>query len=133
MSKERLTVLLCGNIVGEMEKPLVIGKAVKPRCFKNLKINNLPVIWRNNKKAWMTAITMEEWLQMFNENRNAILFLNNATCHPKVTLSDTKNRLIPSKFSKWITAHRYRCYLHIQIELQTISDAIFDSKFGMSL
>jgi hypothetical protein len=24
------------------------GKAAKPRCFKNLKINNLPVIWRNN-------------------------------------------------------------------------------------
>jgi hypothetical protein len=44
MSKERLTVLLCGNMAGEMEKPLVIGKAVKPRCFKNLKINNLPVI-----------------------------------------------------------------------------------------
>jgi hypothetical protein len=36
--KKDLTVLLCGNMVGEMEKPLVIGKAAKPRCFKNLKI-----------------------------------------------------------------------------------------------
>jgi hypothetical protein len=36
--------------VVEMEKPLVIGKAAKP-SFKNLKINNLPVILRNNKKA----------------------------------------------------------------------------------
>jgi hypothetical protein len=44
MSKEELTVLLCGNMVGEMEKPLVIRKAREPRCFKNLKINNLPVI-----------------------------------------------------------------------------------------
>jgi hypothetical protein len=26
------------------------GKAAKPRRFKNLKMNNLPVIWRNNKK-----------------------------------------------------------------------------------
>jgi hypothetical protein len=60
MSKERLTVLLCGDMVGEMEKPLVIGKAAKPRRFKDLKINNLPVIWRNNKKAWMTAATMKE-------------------------------------------------------------------------
>jgi hypothetical protein len=33
-----------------MEKPLVIGKAAILRCFKNLKINNFPVIWRNNKK-----------------------------------------------------------------------------------
>jgi hypothetical protein len=38
------------NIVGGMEKPLVTGKAGKQRWFKNLKINNLPVIWRNNKK-----------------------------------------------------------------------------------
>jgi hypothetical protein len=36
--KKDLTVLLCENMVGEMEK------AAKPRCFKNLKINNLPVI-----------------------------------------------------------------------------------------
>jgi hypothetical protein len=27
----RIDVLLCGNMVGEMEKPLVIGKAAKPR------------------------------------------------------------------------------------------------------
>jgi hypothetical protein len=26
------------------------GKAAKPRCFKNLKINNLPVAWGKNKK-----------------------------------------------------------------------------------
>jgi hypothetical protein len=44
----------------EMGKPLVTGKAVKPRYFRNLKINNLPVIWRNSKKAWMNAATMEE-------------------------------------------------------------------------
>jgi hypothetical protein len=43
---------------GEMEKPLVIGKAAKPRCFKNLDICNLPVILRNNKKAWITVATM---------------------------------------------------------------------------
>jgi hypothetical protein len=41
MSKERLTLLLCGNMAGEMEKPL--GKAAKPRCFKNMKFNNLTV------------------------------------------------------------------------------------------
>jgi hypothetical protein len=37
--------------VREMEKPLAIGKAAKPRSFKNLEIDNLPVIWRNNKKT----------------------------------------------------------------------------------
>jgi hypothetical protein len=53
-------------MVEEMEKPLVIGKAAKPRSFKDLKINNLSVIWRSNKDPWMNAVTMEEWLNMFN-------------------------------------------------------------------
>jgi hypothetical protein len=56
----------------------------------------MPVIWRNNKKAWMAAGTMEEWLNMFKakmkkENRSVILSLDNATCHPKVTLSMCKS------------------------------------------
>jgi hypothetical protein len=72
----------------EMEKPLVIGKAAKQRCFKSLNINNLPVIWRNTEK-------IEQRLNMFNaemkkENRNAIHILDNATCHQKVTLSKVK-------------------------------------------
>jgi hypothetical protein len=79
-------------MVREMEKPLVIEKAAKPRCFKNIKINNLPVIWRNNKKAWMIGATMEELLNMFNakmkkENRNAILSLDNATCNPNMKIT----------------------------------------------
>jgi hypothetical protein len=36
--------LQCGNMVGGMERPLMTGKAAKPRCSKNQKINNLPVI-----------------------------------------------------------------------------------------
>jgi hypothetical protein len=75
-----------------MEKLLMIGKAAKPRCLRTMNINNLPVNWRNTEKAWMIAATMEEWLNMFNakmkkENRNAILYLDNATCHIKVTIS----------------------------------------------
>jgi hypothetical protein len=60
-------------MVGEMEEPLVIGKTIK-KCFKNLKINNLPVIWRNNKKAWLTAATMEEWLHMFIAKMKAMKY-----------------------------------------------------------
>jgi hypothetical protein len=37
-------------MVVEMEKPLMIGKAAKPRCFKNMNINNLPVIEETIKK-----------------------------------------------------------------------------------
>ena len=44
----------------------MIGKAAKPRCFRNLDIRKLPVEWRSNKKAWMTSQIMEEWLTAFN-------------------------------------------------------------------
>jgi hypothetical protein len=55
------------------------------------------VIWR----AWITAATMEERLNMFNakkkeENRNVILFLDNATCHPQVTVSNVKIAWFPA-------------------------------------
>nr|XP_037270481.1 tigger transposable element-derived protein 4-like [Rhipicephalus microplus] len=49
-SKERVTVLLAANMTGIERLPLlVIGKAAKPRCFKNIK--QLPVDYRFNKKA----------------------------------------------------------------------------------
>ena len=35
VSKERLTVLLCCNIIGEFERPLVKCKAKRPRASKN--------------------------------------------------------------------------------------------------
>jgi hypothetical protein len=49
LCKEKLTVFLCGFMSGEMEKPLVIGKATKPRCFRNLDIWKLPSELRLNK------------------------------------------------------------------------------------
>lgn len=100
VSKERLTVFLCGNMAGEMEKPLVIGKANRPRCFKKLRIDSLPVIWKSNKKAWMTGSLMEEWLINFNvrmvrQKRKVLLFLDNASCHPHVNLSNVKLLFFP--------------------------------------
>lgn len=53
-SKERLTVLFCAFADGKIEKPLVIGKSLRPRCFNNTNVPQLPVYWRANKKAWMT-------------------------------------------------------------------------------
>lgn len=99
-SKDRLTVLMCGSMAGEIRKPLVIGKSMKPRCFKNMNIASLPVTWKSNKKAWMTAEIMEQWLQYFNadmrsQNRNILLFLDNATCHPYIELSNVKIHMLP--------------------------------------
>lgn len=61
-SKERVTVLLAANMTGTERLPLlVIGKALKPRCFYNIK--HLPVEYRANRKAWMTSEIFRTWLQ----------------------------------------------------------------------
>lgn len=52
-SKERITVLVGSNMDGSEKLPLfVIGKSLKPRCFKNATI---PVDYTANSKAWMTG------------------------------------------------------------------------------
>lgn len=52
-SKERVTVLIGANASGTEKLPLfMIGKSVKPRCFKNAK---LPFKYEANKRAWMTS------------------------------------------------------------------------------
>jgi hypothetical protein len=49
--KERLTVLLCVSMSGEKLKQLVIGKTVKPGCFKGIDVSKLAVEWKANSKA----------------------------------------------------------------------------------
>ena len=62
-SKERITLLLGSNMTGtDKLKPLVIGKAAKPRCFKGINIDSLPVLYRANAKAWMTSQIFNWWL-----------------------------------------------------------------------
>ncbi|KAL1457150.1 hypothetical protein WDU94_001811 [Cyamophila willieti] len=84
-SKERLTILLATNMDGsEKLKPFVIGKSVKPRCFKG--IQSLPTTYRANKKAWMTTELFNEWLSSINtdmkkKNRHILLFMDNCTVH----------------------------------------------------
>lgn len=99
-SKERLTILLCCFADGQFEKPLVIGKSQNPRCFKNTKKDNLPVSWYANKKAWMTGTIMEDFLIRLNkkmviQKRNILLFLDNASSHPNLKLSNVQLVFLP--------------------------------------
>lgn len=86
-AKERITLLFCASQTGEKLKPFVIGKAEKPRCFRNLEKGNLPVTWRANRKAWMTSALFEDFINGFNrlmrrQNRKVLLFIDNAPSHP---------------------------------------------------
>ena len=42
-SKERMTVTLLVNAAGDKETAIVVWKSAKPRCFKAIDINNLPI------------------------------------------------------------------------------------------
>ncbi|UYV79516.1 TIGD1 [Cordylochernes scorpioides] len=65
-AKDRITILFCSNASGDyIMKPLVINKSKMPRAFKGVNINNLPVYWRANKKAWVTAAMFTEWFHEF--------------------------------------------------------------------
>lgn len=101
MSKERLTILFCANMVGEKEKLLVIGKAARPRALKNVPLANLPATWTSNKKAWMTRSIMIDWLldmdkKMGFQKRKILLFLDNAGSHPReLNLKNIKIIFLP--------------------------------------
>ena len=51
------------SFAGEKIRPLVIEKSKKPRCFNNVAINSLPVLYKANKKAWMISALYEKWLK----------------------------------------------------------------------
>ena len=97
---ERITVLCCSNLTGTDKcKLLVIGKSLRPR-FKNVNVDNLPVTYRANKKAWMTSQIFTEWLAAWSlylaKVNLKIFFLGaNCTAHPHV--STLKN--IPLEFA----------------------------------
>lgn len=99
-SKERLTVLLACSASGDKLKPLVIGKAENPRCFRGLDKSLLPVTYRSNKKAWMTSTLFQEWLDRLNakmkiQKRSILLFVDNCAAHPDVEMSNVKVVFLP--------------------------------------
>ncbi|XP_044761995.1 tigger transposable element-derived protein 6-like [Coccinella septempunctata] len=98
-SKERLTVLLAVNMSGSVKRvPCVIGKSLKPRCFKNVK--TFPTEYIANSRAWMTGIIFREWLQKwYNEltkKKRALLFIDNCPAHnPLPVLISLKVEFLP--------------------------------------
>ncbi|XP_046397787.1 jerky protein homolog-like [Ischnura elegans] len=93
-SKERLTVMCCGNASGSHKlRLLVIGKSKRPRSFKGTEGSQLPVDY-NQKGAWMDREIFEYWfhskfvpqVRLFLKDKGlppkAVLLLDNAPSHP---------------------------------------------------
>ena len=90
-SKVRLTAAFFVSAAGQkVDEPVIIWKSKKPRCFHNMKNNDfsrpLGVHYFSNKKAWMNGEIMSNVLKRHDrkmklQNRNVLLFLDNATSH----------------------------------------------------
>jgi hypothetical protein len=59
-SKDRCMLLLVGNASGDYKiKPLMVYQSENPRVLKGYSKESLPVVWRSNKKAWITTSLFE--------------------------------------------------------------------------
>ena len=82
-----LTYLFVANANGSRKLPLlIIGKAQKPRAFKNKTGPQLGFNYMSNAKAWMTSAIYQEWLlnwgqKLKNENHKILLLQDNFSGH----------------------------------------------------
>ena len=133
-------MLLACSAAGEKLTPLVIGKALNPRCFRGVDKGLLPVIYRANRKAWMTGLLFKEWLQrldgkMWSQKRKILLLLDNCGAHPDVQLANVKLVFLPPNTTSrlqpcdagiiaTLKAHyRKRLMRHILAEMDTANTA----------
>lgn len=93
-SKERVTVLVGSNASGTEKLPLlVIGKSKNPRCFRN--VRSLPVLYKSNKKAWMTGEIFSSYMKDLDEkfltqNRSVLFFADNCAAHSKELITSLR-------------------------------------------
>ncbi|CAL4134088.1 unnamed protein product [Meganyctiphanes norvegica] len=110
-TKARVTVLIGCSAAGLKFKPLVIGKSIRPLCFRSMNMADLPVYYYHQDSAWMSS---ELFTDYFNEEivptikknfpqQRVIVTMDNATCHPP-TLNDIDD-LIDVQFLHQIQHH----------------------------
>ncbi|GBN82070.1 Tigger transposable element-derived protein 4 [Araneus ventricosus] len=109
----RITVLLAVNADGiDMLKPYVMGRAVKPRCFKNIK--TLPTKYAANKKSWVTSSLFTDFLTSLDwsmkiQKRKILLFIDQCPARPPIC--NLKNvRVLPCKLYKCASACKVFCF-----------------------
>lgn len=94
-SKDRVTLMACANASGSISMPLMfIHKSANPRCFKNIRKEDLPVHYCSQKNSWMDSSLFKAWffdkfvphcrsaLRDLNLPEKALLLLDNAPSHP---------------------------------------------------
>lgn len=95
-SKDRLTLLVGGNAAGDLKlKPCLIYHSQNSRALSGYIKGYLPVVWKANKKGWMTTVIMQSYVTGYlskflkeyaaqNNIANRFLLLcDNAPSHPE--------------------------------------------------
>ena len=86
LKKERVTILLCVNFAGDKINPLVVGKYKNPRFLRSININDLNIIYTDQKSEWMDKALFEKYIKTWNnelilQNRKVVCFLDNVCSH----------------------------------------------------
>lgn len=103
-SKSRITAMVCGNASGDHRHTLlIIGKSMKPRCFKG--VQNLPVVYKSQKNSWMDTKIFTGWYENVfipqvkkNQEKTGstgkvLLVIDNAPSHPsEMTLNSNDGK-----------------------------------------
>jgi len=98
--KARVSLANCSNADGSDKLHLwIIGSSAQPRCFAkaHVSIASLDIIWKSNKKAWMTTVIMTEWLTWFDKRmhgRRVLLLLDNFSAHEAAVQTLTENNTL---------------------------------------
>ena len=82
-----LTGLAAGNAYGERLQMFLIGKYVKPQCFKV--VETLLCRYRAQHKSWTSGELFEDWVHWLDRKfavskRKIALIIDNCTAHPHV-------------------------------------------------
>ena len=77
--------MVAASATGEKLPMFVIGKSVKPRCFKHVK--SLPCRYRAQPESWMSSFLFDEWVKELDrkfekKHRKIVLIVDNCTAHP---------------------------------------------------
>jgi hypothetical protein len=83
--RERMTVVLTVNMVGDRLKPFVIGKSANPRSFPKFNLNQR-FHYDSSPNAWITNSIFMKYMNLLNrefsnEGREVAMILDNCTCH----------------------------------------------------
>ena len=111
-AKERVTIMACSNASGSHRLPLVvINKSAKPRCFKQMDMDALPVHYFPQTKSWMDCQIFSKWfherfipsVKKFCKEKGieekALLLIDNAPSHPSAaTLQSADDGKIKAMF-----------------------------------